>query len=130
MHALHTNNDNQHVGKQIHMITGTKSTSLNYNWGAQAIKKSYLCQWTTTPITMKWVGESQLLHTNNITLNYNLFLLHKFTQDTYNENTLANYDSYINLSQFKDWRFNRPPIETSQSTMNIKEYNLDEDIYV
>ena len=82
MHALYTNNDNQHVREQIHLIIDTKTTSHEDKWGAQAIKKSYLCQRNTTPITAKWVGGSQLLHTYNITLDHNLFQPHKFTQDT------------------------------------------------
>ena len=80
-------------------------------------RKSYLCQWNTIPITIKWVGKYQLLHIDYMALDYNLFLLHKFTQDTYNKNTLATYYSCINFSQSKDHRFIRPPIEAPHLTL-------------
>ena len=58
LHALNTSNDNQYVGKQKHIITNTKTTSYKDKWGAQAIKKPYLCQCNTIPITIKWVARA------------------------------------------------------------------------
>ena len=72
---------------------------------------------------------SQFFHKDNIALNHILFLIHEFTQETYNKNTLATYDSCNNFPQTKYRRFMRPPIEASHLTLNIKEFNPNKDIH-
>lgn len=73
--------------------------------------------------------DSQLLHAYKIPLDHNLFLFHEFTQVTYNENTLVTYDSHINISQSKDQRFVKPPMEALHLILNIKECNPDKNIH-
>ena len=100
-HLLHT----YHKAQAQAQITPTDNATRKDKWGAYTIKKPYLCQWNTTPTTTKWVERSQLFHIDNLTLEHNLLLLHKFTQNVYTKNTLATYETCINFSQSKDQRF-------------------------
>lgn len=89
----------------------------------------YLCQWTTpTSTTNKWVVGTQSLHSNNITLDHNLVLVNKFTQNNHKEKTLATYDSCINFKQSTDQSFIHPPINAPSLTLSIKECNMGKDI--
>ena len=96
----------------------------NNKWGVKAIQQHYLCQWNTHPInTTKWVEASILLHQDNITLDHNIFTLHKFLQNQLKTNTLTTYNSYINFLQSKDKRFIRSPIIATNLTLTTKECN-------
>ena len=72
-------------------------------------------------MTVHWIKETQLIHTDNIALDHNPPLLHTFTQDIYHKNTLTTYESCINFSQSKRPVLHPTPIETMYLTLNIKE---------
>jgi hypothetical protein len=127
---INTNNQvDPTSGKPIQDIINTKTTTHKDKWGAKAIKQHYLCQWNTPPAnTTKWVEASLLLHHDNVALDHNIYILHKFLRNQQETNTLTTYNSCINFRQSKDQRFIRPPIIAPNLTLITKECNPDKDI--
>lgn len=63
----------------MHTITNDKITTRKDKWGAQAIKRTYLCQWQSTQgYTQQWCTEEDLLHPYNILLEHNLLLITQY----------------------------------------------------
>ena len=122
-------NLNPILGNAIHKIINEKITTRKDKWGAQATKKTYLCQWqTTNSTTHQWRTEEDLLHPDNIFLNHNLLAITQYHTANITQNTTNTYVKYLTNTQTKDIKFIHPPLTITNITVNIHECNPDKDI--
>jgi ribonuclease HI len=130
-HLTHNTDPNLNpiLGKTIHKIIKEKTTTRKDKGGAQAIKKTYLCQWqTTNNTTHQWRTEEDLLHPDNIFLTHNLLTITQYHTATTTQNTTNTYTKYLTNTQTNDTKFIHPPLTITNLTLNIHECNPDKDI--
>ena len=130
-HTIHNPNNPQQptLGLPIHTIVNEKITTRKDKWGAQATKRTYLCQWQHTQgITQEWRTDKELLHPDNILLEHNLLLISQYHKKNMEHNTTQTYASYFNYTQPKDNKFIHPPLKITNLTLTTQESNPDKDI--
>ena len=118
------------LGCAIHNIIQDKTTIRKDKWGAQAIKRSYLCQWRThNETTQQWRTEENLLHPDNILLDHNLLLITQYHKTKTEHETTQLYKDYTHHSQSKDNKFIHPPLKITNLKISTQERNPDKDIH-
>ena len=83
----------------IHTIIKENTTTKQDKRGAQAIKRTYLCQWQTTHgKTQQCRTEENLLHPDNILLDHNLLLIIQYYKTIMTQIATQIYVDYSNYS--------------------------------
>ena len=108
------------LGQAIHKIIKEKNVTRKDKWGAQAINKSYLCQWkTTTNITQQWRKKEDLLHPDNILIDHNLLVIAQYHNELIKQKMAKTYDNYFTHVQSKYTKFIQPPLKITNLTTSI-----------